>query len=90
VRFSAKWAAVAVPKLSANFVTILDGAVVLTQRSGTAKWQVRVKIDGRWIRATTKEKGLKEAKEAARELYMETHYRKKIGVAARSKRFRPT
>jgi len=52
------------------------------------KWQARFKVDGRWIRVTAKAKDLKEAKEAAKELYMEAHYRKKIGVAARSKRFR--
>ena len=65
----------------------MDGAIVLTRRDGTEKWQARFKIDGRWIRTTTKCKDLKEAKEAAKDLYMEAHYRKKIGVAARSKRF---
>jgi hypothetical protein len=60
------------PKLSPNSVTIHDGNVVLTRRDGTSKWPARFKIDGRWIRVTTKEKDLKEAKQVARELTPET------------------
>jgi hypothetical protein len=44
------------PRLSPVSVTILDGAVVLSRRSESAKWQARFKVDNRWIRITTKEK----------------------------------
>lgn len=55
------------PKLSPRSVTLLDGAIVLSRRDGSAKWQARFKNGSRWIRVTTKEKNLKYAKEVARE-----------------------
>jgi len=76
------------PKLSPNSVTILDGAIVLTRRDGSAKWQARFKVDGRWIRITTKQKDLKEARETATEQYLDARARVKIGVPAQSRRFR--
>jgi integrase len=76
------------PKLSPNSVTLLDGAIVLSRRDGSAKWQARFKSDGRWLRVTTKEKSLKDAKKAAREIYVDAQYRVKHGVPAQSKRFK--
>jgi integrase len=78
----------AMPKLSPESVTLLDGVVVLTRRDGSAKWQARFKNGSRWIRVTTKEKDLKEAKEIARELYTDARYRVKHGIPAQSKRFK--
>ncbi|HEX3501854.1 MAG TPA: hypothetical protein VHU22_00520 [Xanthobacteraceae bacterium] len=75
------------PKLSTQSVTLLDGAIVLTRRVKSAKWQARFKCGGRWIRVTTKEKDLNDAKEAATELYMDTRYRVKLGIPAQTKRF---
>ncbi|HUI13025.1 MAG TPA: hypothetical protein VL048_06095 [Xanthobacteraceae bacterium] len=67
---------------------ILDGAVVLTQRNGSAKWQARFKIAGHWHRVSTKAKNLTEAKDAATELYLDAKYRAKHGVPVQSKRFK--
>jgi hypothetical protein len=53
----------------------LDGAIVLTKRDGTAKWQARFKMAG-WIPVTTKQKDLKAAKDAANELYLEAKFRR--------------
>ena len=50
---------------------------MLSRRDGSAKWQARFKNGSRWIRVTTKEKDLKEAKEIARELYTDARYRVK-------------
>jgi integrase len=76
------------PKLSPDSVTLLDGAIVLSRRDGSARWQARFKNGGRWIRVTTKEKKLKDAKEAARELYVDARYRVKHGIPAQSERFK--
>jgi len=66
----------------------MDGAIVLTQRRGTVRWQARFKIDGRWKRVTTKAKTLAEAKVAAKESYLDATYRVNLGVPAQSKRFK--
>ena len=76
------------PKLSPRSVTILDGAIVLSRRNGSAKWQARFKNGSRWIRVSTKTNDLDDAKEAARELYMDARYRVKHGIPAQSKRFK--
>ena len=60
----------------------------LSRRDGSAKWQARFKNGSRWIRVTTKEKNLKDAKEVARELYIDARYRVKHGIPAQSKRFK--
>jgi integrase len=76
------------PKLSPDSLTLLDGAIVLSRRNGSARWQARFKNGSRWIRVTTKVRDLKEAKKAARELYVDAQYRLKLGVPAQSKRFK--
>jgi hypothetical protein len=77
------------PKLSPSSVTLLDGAIVLSRRDGSARWQARFKNGSRWIRVTTKEKNLKDAaKEVARELYTDARYRVKHGIPVQSKRFK--
>src|SRR5258708_3337307 len=76
------------PKLSPESVTILDGAVVLSQRHESAKWQARFKVENRWIRVTTKEKDIKEAKTAAEEIYLDARYRVKHELPVQTKRFK--
>jgi uncharacterized protein (DUF1330 family) len=76
------------PKLSPSSVALLDGAIVLSRRDGTARWQARFKNGSRWIRVTTKAKDLNDAKEVARELYTDARYRVKHGIPAQSKRFK--
>ena len=76
------------PKLSPSSVTLLDGAIVLSRGDGSARWQARFKNSSRWIRVTTKEKNLKDAREVARKLYTDARYRVKHGIPAQSKRFK--
>jgi hypothetical protein len=76
------------PTLSPESVTILDGAVVLSRRHESAKWQARFKVENRWIRITTKENDIKEAKKAAEELYLDARYRVKHELPAQTKRFK--
>src|ERR1019366_7283226 len=76
------------PKLSPNSITLLDGNIILSQRNESAKWQARFKVEGRWIRVTTKEKDIKEAKKAAEELYLDARYRVKHELPAQTKRFK--
>ena len=75
------------PKLSPNSATIMEGKVVLSRRNGSAKWQARYKMGGRWIRVTTKTSELNEAREIAAELYLDARARSKLGLPALSKRF---
>lgn len=42
----------------------------------------------RWIRVTTNQKNINDAKEVARELYTDAHYRLNHGIPAQSKRFK--
>jgi integrase len=74
-------------KLSANTVTLNDGDIRLYQRDHSRAWQARFKVDGRWVRITTKHKRLAEAKERAKELYIEYRMRQKAGLPVVSKRF---
>jgi carboxypeptidase C (cathepsin A) len=76
-----------VPELSVNSVTILDGAVVLTQRQHSAAWQARFRIGNKWMRVTTKQKELEKAKETARTMYMRAQFRSEEGLPVVSKRF---
>jgi hypothetical protein len=76
------------PKLSPNSITLLDGNIILSRRHESLKWQARFKVENRWIRITTKEKNLKEAKTAAEELYLDARYRVKHELPAQTKRFK--
>jgi integrase len=75
------------PKLSPHTVTLLDGDVRLFKRGRSRAWQATFKIDGRWVRITTKCKQLDDAKKRARELYVEYQVRQKNGLPVVSKRF---
>ena len=75
------------PKLSPQTVTLLDGDVRLFKRDRSRAWQATFKIDGRWVRVSTKNKQLDAAKKTARELYVEYQVRLKNGLPVISKRF---
>jgi integrase len=75
------------PKLAPNTVTLLDGEVRLFRRNNSRAWQATFKLGGRWVRITTKQKILADAKERARELYYEYRAREKNGLPIISKRF---
>ncbi|MFO7771528.1 MAG: site-specific integrase, partial [Roseovarius gahaiensis] len=75
------------PKLSPQTVTLLDGDVRVFKRDRSRAWQATFKIDGRWVRVSTKCKQLDDAKKRARELYVEYQVRQKNGLPVISKRF---
>lgn len=64
-------------KLSEDTVTLLDGDVRLTRRKNSAAWQAAFKIGDRWVRTTTKCRQLADAKEAAKNIYMEYRFKGK-------------
>lgn len=74
-------------KLSDETVTLLDGDVRLTRRKNSSAWQAAFKIGDRWVRTTTKCRQLADAKERAKELYMEYRFRAKNDLPVVSKRF---
>ena len=63
------------PKLSSETVTLLDGDIRVFKRPRSRAWQATFKMDGTWVRVSTKCKQLAEAKEAPRELYLECRIR---------------
>jgi hypothetical protein len=75
------------PKLSASTETLLDGDIRLYQRERSRAWQASFKIHGRWVPVTTDCKRLADAKNRARELYMEHRVRQQNGLPVISKRF---
>lgn len=75
------------PKLSPQAVTVLDGDVRLVKRKNSRAWQAAFKVDGRWVRVTTKCRQLDDAKKRAREIYVEYQVRLKNGLPVLSKRF---
>ncbi|MBR3371927.1 MAG: site-specific integrase [Rhodobacteraceae bacterium] len=75
------------PQLSPNTVTVLDGDVRLVKRKNSRAWQAAFKIDGRWVRISTKCRQLDDARSKARELYLEYKMRQKNGLPVVSKRF---
>lgn len=68
-------------------MTVLDGDVRLVKRKNSRAWQAAFKVDGRWVRVTTKCRQLDDAKKRARELYVEYQVRLKNGLPVLSKRF---
>jgi integrase len=67
---------------------ILEGKAILYQRSGTPHWQVRYKVGGKWLRATTKQEKLNDAKSAAVELITNAWFREKNDLPVINKRFK--
>jgi integrase len=74
--------------LASNSVAIQDGEIVLIQRPDSGAWQAHYKVDGRWIRVTTKTKKLDDAKKAAKDLYLESQFRLKHNIPVISKKFK--
>ena len=76
------------PQLAPTSVTLLDGDIVLTQRSRSSAWQARYKIGDRWVRVTTKQRNLKDAKIAAKELHLDAKFKHKHGMPQQTRRFK--
>ena len=75
------------PKLNPNTPTLMDGEVRLFKRKYSSVWQVVFMMDGRQVRVSIKKRTLKDAKDAAREIYLDYRFRQKNGLPVISKRF---
>jgi integrase len=67
---------------------ILDGRATLFKRPRSSLWQVRFKVDGRWLHFTTGTDSLAEAKDAAFELFFDAWYKSRNHVPVVTKNFR--
>jgi len=65
----------------------MDGEVRLFKRKRSSIWQVVFMMDGRQVRVSTKKRILQDAKDAAREIYLDYRFRQKNGLPVISKRF---
>jgi integrase len=68
--------------------TLMAGTLLVYQRERSAIWQCRFKVDGVWQRASTKERDLKRAKEAAKKLYLTAEIRKEQNMPVLTRRFK--
>ena len=72
------------PKL----IHLRDGEVVLFKRPHSALWQCRYKLaDGTWHRTSTHRASIEAAVAAATNLYDESRYRQRLGLAHRAQSF---
>ncbi len=65
------------PEKIATTHTLMDRTLVVYRRERSSIWQCRLKVDGKWQRASTKETNLQKAKERAKELLIAAEIRKK-------------
>jgi integrase len=66
---------------------LLDGAVKVYKRGNSRLWQATFKIDEHWIRVSTGKRDLEEAKQAARDQYLDYRFRAKHDLPVVTKRF---
>ena len=76
------------PKLVSPDYKILDGRVVLSKRDDSAHWQIRFKLNNRWIRLTTKKTNFKEAQETAIDIFMDYSFKAKNKLPIVNKTFK--
>jgi integrase len=76
------------PQKAEHTVYILEGKAILYKRAGTPHWQVRYKAGGKWLRSTTKQADLDEAKSVATDLIMNAWFRAKNDMPVVNKRFK--
>ena len=75
------------PQKSEHTVHILEGKATLYKRQHSPLWYVRFKMQGRWVKASTKAEDLKEAKSNAVEHVTNAWFREKNDLPIISKRF---
>ena len=68
------------PKLKPNTPTLMDGEVRLFKRKRSSVWQFVSTMDGRQVRVSSKKCNLKDALEAAREIYLDYRFRQRNGL----------
>lgn len=76
------------PQKAPHTVHILEGAATLYQRPKTPFWSVRYKVGSKWLRTTTKQKKLADAKQAAVKLVTNAWFRLENDLPVVSKRFK--
>ena len=67
---------------------ILDGRATLFRRPRSSLWQVRFKVDNRWLHFTTGTDSLAEAKDTAFELFFDAWYKSRNHIPVVTKNFR--
>ena len=75
------------PKQTEVEFKLLDGDVVLYKRSKSDVWQARLRIGGKWKRATTKARNFEDAKVAAKELFYDNRTKHKNNIPIITSRF---
>jgi integrase len=76
------------PEKIATTHVLMNNELVLYRRERSAIWQCRFKVADIWQRASTKQRDLKLAKKAARELMIEAEIRKRSNLPVVTRRFR--
>lgn len=76
------------PQKAPHTVHILEGAATLYKRPNTPFWSVRYKAGNKWLRKTTKQKKLEDAKQAAVKLVTNAWFRLENDLPIVSKRFK--
>ena len=76
------------PQKAEHTVHILEGKAVLYQRANSPHWHVRYKADGKWLRTTTKQENLADAKSAAVDLVTNAWFRVRNSLPVTNKRFK--
>jgi integrase len=76
------------PDKKETTLVLFDRQLILYQRERSNVWQCRYKVDGKWQRATTKERDLAKAKAKAQELLIEAEIRKRNNLPVVTRRFR--
>ncbi len=75
--------------IAATLHHLRDGEVVLYRRGHSQVWQCRCKlVSGKWLRFSTKQRNLTDAAPRACQVYDETRFRERLGLAPQSRRFR--
>lgn len=67
---------------------ILDGRATLFRRPRSSLWQVRFKVDGRWVHFTTGTDSLAQAKDVAFELVFDAWYKARNHIPVVTKNFK--
>ena len=67
--------------------TVMENGLIVYRRERSTIWQCRFKVGGVWQRASTKQRRLADAKEAARELMITAEVRKRNNLPVVTRRF---
>ena len=73
--------------LSPNTHVLMDGEVKVYKRGNSKRWQATFKIEDHWIRISTGKTVLEDAKQVARDQYLEYRFRAKHDLPIATKRF---